>query len=202
MKKYFIFGLLLSLAAAPCAQAQSSNAGPVVEEPAADSASIAPAPAPAPAPSKSKAKPIYFGATVGLSFGDYFRISIAPLLGYSLTPKVSVGGRLLYEYIEDKRYTPTYTTSNYGASVFARYRIVPPLYAHGEVAYMSYGYQTSSTTNEREWIPFILLGGGYVQPVSPKASVFVEVLFDVLQDANSPYGSWDPWVTIGVAAGF
>jgi hypothetical protein len=41
-----------------------------------------------------------------------------------------------------------------------------------------------------------------VQPISPNAAVFVEVLFDVLQDSNSPYDRWNPFISIGVAAGF
>ena len=41
--------------------------------------------------------------------------------------------------------------------------------------------------SERNWVPFLLLGGGFVQHVGPNASVYVEVLFDVLQNENSPY---------------
>lgn len=203
MKKYFIFGLLLVFAIAPCAQAQSSGADPVVEEqstPAADVDSVVQTPAPS--PEQKKAKPIYFGGTIGLSLGDYFRISISPFLGYSLSPKLSVGGRVVYEYVEDKRYTPTLTASNYGASGFARYRVIPPVYVHGELAFLNYEFQTSGSTSNREWVPFLLLGGGFVKPVGRNTSVFVEVLFDVLQDSNSPYEKWNPWISVGVAAGF
>ena len=203
MKKYFILGLLLSFAIAPCAQGQSADPDSVEVEsstPAADVDSVAQAPAPS--ATQKKARPIYFGGTIGLSLGDYFRISIAPMIGYSLSPKISVGGRVIYEYIEDKRYTPTLTASNYGASAFARYRIVPPLYVHGELAFLNYEFATSGSTSDREWVPFLLLGGGYVKPVGKKTSVFVEVLFDVLQDSNSPYEKWNPWISVGVASGF
>jgi len=203
MRKYFILGLLLSFAIAPCAQGQSTDPDSVEVEPstpAADVDSVAQAPAPTPTPKKSR--PIYFGATIGLSLGDYFRISIAPMIGYSVSPKISVGGRVIYEYIEDKRYTPTLTASNYGASAFARYRIVPPLYVHGELAALNYETRTSGSSSDREWVPFLLLGGGYVKPVGRKTSVFVEVLFDVLQDSNSPYEKWNPWISVGVASGF
>jgi hypothetical protein len=31
---------------------------------------------------------------------------------------------------------------------------------------------------------------------------YVEVLFDVLQDNNSPYDDWEPFVSVGVGVGF
>ncbi len=67
---------------------------------------------------------------------------------------------------------------------------------------MSYEYQTANLSSERKWVPFLLLGGGIVQPISSRASFFIEVLFDVLQDDGSPYKDWEPWISIGVAAGF
>jgi hypothetical protein len=39
---------------------------------------------------------------------------VAPLVGYKLNPKASVGVKVLYEYIKDKRYDPTMTASNWG----------------------------------------------------------------------------------------
>jgi hypothetical protein len=33
-------------------------------------------------------------------------------------------------------------------------------------------------------------------------ALMVEVLFDVLQDDNSPYEDWSPFVSVGVGVGF
>jgi len=157
---------------------------------------------PPPAKSSSAPSKIYYGGTLGLSFGDYTRFSIAPLVGYRLAKMWSVGGKGVYEYIKDKRYPIEITSHNYGGSLFARFRPHPRVYLHGEYAYMSYEYQTASLSSEREWVPFLFLGGGIVQPISPRASAFIEVLFDVLQDDGSPYNDWEPWISIGVAARF
>jgi len=148
------------------------------------------------------ANPVYYGGNIGLSFGDYFRIAITPLVGYKLSPKASVGLKIGYEYIEDKRYEEKLTSSNYGASIFGRYRVIPNIYLHAEFAYYSYKYKLSDLESDRTWVPFLYLGGGYVQPVGPNTALFVEVLVDVLQDDNSPYKAWDPVISIGVAAGF
>ncbi len=152
-----------------------------------------------PPPAKSSSAPsrIYYGGTLGFSFGDYTRFSIAPLVGYRLAKRWSVGGKAVYEYIKDKRYVEDRTSHNYGGSLFARFRAHPRLYLHGEYAYMNYDFLSG-----REWVPFLLLGGGYVQPISPRASAYVEVLVDVLNDNSSPYERWNPWISIGVAAGF
>jgi hypothetical protein len=151
---------------------------------------------------ESKTNKVYYGGTIGLSFGSYFRIAIMPLVGYKLSPKASGGVKFVLEYIEDKSFDPKLTSTNYGGSVFTRYRLLPQIYAHAEFAYLSYKFQTSSVESNREWVPYLLLGGGYVQPISPKAAAFVEVLVDVINDKNSPYERWNPWISVGVAAGF
>jgi len=157
---------------------------------------------------REKAEPsnVFYGGQLGLSFGDYFRIMVAPMVGWVLDPKSSVGIKVAYEYINDKRYDPDRTYHNYGASLFYRYRVIPQLYGHAEFAYYSYQYSIETDalgnlSSERSWVPFLLLGAGYVQPIAPRTSLFIEVLFDVLQDDKSPYDAWNPWVSIGVGVG-
>jgi hypothetical protein len=189
MKKRYIISYLLVLLALPLFAQQTDTTQTVQKQSPVKK-------------KKSTANKVYYGGNIGLSFGSYFRISVAPLVGYKLSPKASAGLKFVYEYIEDKRYDPKLTASNYGGSVFTRYRLHRQVYAHGEFAYMSYKYKASDIETERQWVPFLFLGGGAVQPISPNAALFVEVLFDVLQDSNSPYENWNPFISIGVAAGF
>jgi len=154
-----------------------------------------------PAKGKSEPSKVYFGGTVGFNFGDYFRVSVTPWVGYKLAPKASVGAKVGYEYIEDDRYAEKVTSHNYGGSLFTRYLVHPRLYAHAEFAEVSYKYSTANFESDRKWVPFLWLGGGYLQPISPRASMIIEVLFDVLQDNNSPYDDWAPYVSIGVGVG-
>ncbi len=144
---------------------------------------------------------VFTGGTLGLSFGHYFRIAVQPMIGYSFNPKFSAGLKLGYEYINDKRYEPAVTWNNYGASVFGRFRFIPQAYLHAEFAYVNYGAKTDRFENERVWVPFLYLGGGYIKPISQKTSLFIEVLVDVLQDSNSPYEAWQPMISFGVVAG-
>lgn len=149
-------------------------------------------------PAPDQPSRIYYGGTIGASlFGDVFRLSIQPFLGYKITPKFSVGGKLGYDYVKDKRFDPAQTYNNYGASVFTRYRIIPAVYAHAEFAEVNFDYPSG-----RQWVPFLLVGGGVGQRVGSNTWIYIEVLFDVLQDAKSPYEDWEPWISLGVGVGF
>ena len=151
---------------------------------------------------QQKRQNVFYGGTLGFNFGNYFRISVEPLIGYRVSPKFSVGVKFRYEHINDGRYSSDVTYNNYGGSIFGRYRVIPQIYFHAEPAYMSYQYSVSNYESEREWVPFLFLGGGYVQRVGSNVFLYAEVLFDVLQNDKSPYEDWDPFVSIGVSAGF
>ena len=144
---------------------------------------------------------VFFGGTVGLSFGHYFRIAVQPLVGYNFNDKLSGGFKLGYEYIHDNRYEPAVTWNNYGASVFGRFRFIPQAYLHAEFAYVNYGAKTEKLESERVWVPFLYLGAGYYKPLSASTALFIEVLVDVLQDSHSPYEPWQPMISFGVVTG-
>jgi len=143
---------------------------------------------------------IYYGGTVTLSFGNATRIGIAPMLAYKLTPKLSAGVEVGYEYVNYDDFDQS--SHNYGGSVFGRYRLIPQLYAHAEYQLVNYDIPTGIDTSARETVPFLLVGGGFCQRVAPNTWGYVEVLVDVLQDDQSPYEDWDPVVSIGVGVGF
>lgn len=145
---------------------------------------------------------MYFGGYANLSFGSYTVVGIEPLVGYKLTPRLSVGGKISYEYISDKRYDEDYSASNYGFSLFSRLRLTQRLYAHAEYSEMNYKLFDNLGNSNREWVPFLLLGGGYSLPVTKNTWFTAEVLFDVLQNENSPYRDWEPFFSVGFGVGF
>lgn len=145
---------------------------------------------------------IYYGGGVGLSFGSYTQIAVHPLIGYKITPKLSAGITASYEYFKDTQYTPTYSTYNYGGSLFSRYKITQELYAHAEYANINSEIYSSSGMLTREWIPFLFVGGGYCQQISEHVSLNFQIVFDVLQDSRSPYKSGEPQYGMGIGVGF
>lgn len=138
---------------------------------------------------------VYYGGSLTLSFSGATRIGVFPMVGYRLTPQLSVGAKVGYEYLN--YHNVDFDAHNYGAGAFARFRFIPQAYLHGEYQMISF-----DGLLDRTWVPFLLLGGGFVQRLSPRTSAYVEVLFDVLQDDASPYNDWDPVVNVGVGVGF
>lgn len=130
---------------------------------------------------------LFLGGTFGLSFGDYTSVSISPVVGYQLNPKTQLGMRLEYQYISNNLYDYTYNQISNG--FFGRYNIYNPIFIHAEfdfnwvegVHYLDRGL---NPTFETEWhfIPTLFLGGGVFYPASSNVNLYLEVLFEVLQD--------------------
>ena len=187
MKRSLAFVLLgcLVLGATPAvAQAQDSLAA------ASDTSALKPA---------KKESRLYYGGSLGLSLsGRVFWMSVQPLVGYKLTTKASIGTRLTYQYVRDRRQLPTTTSLNFGGSVFTRYRIIPPAYALAEFEYISI-----DLGEERELVPFLLVGAGYVRPLGPKTAFIVEVLVDLIRDDRArQYRDVEPRINMGIGVGF
>jgi len=147
--------------------------------------------------SKFDKSKLYYGGYMSLSFGSYTIVGIEPMVGYKVTPKFSLGASLSYEYSSYK----DVSASNYGGSVFTRYRIHPRVYTHAEFSTINYEiYQFIET--ERKWVPFLFLGGGLSQPITKNTWFTAQVLFDVINSDNSPYKSWEPFFSVGIGVGF
>ena len=194
-----------STAPAPAATTPAPTSAPtsVAPAPTATPETIAPAPSPAPSnqapPDAAPRKlPIYFGGVVGFSYWDnYLSVSLEPLVGYNMSPKLSIGGKLRYEYIHDSQSYGGYSSNNFGGSAFSNYRLTPRIYAHGEAAVMNYDYPTGGET-----VPFLFVGGGYSQSMRPGMSTNFEVYWDLINDKHSPYAAGQPIVSVGVTKGF
>ncbi len=146
---------------------------------------------------------IYYGGYVTLNFSkNYSVLGAQPMVAYKLTPKLSVGAQFSYEYISDKRYSFEQNGSNYGFSIFNRIRVTPRLYSHVEFSMMSYKWFYSDGSEERKWAPIFYVGGGYSQPISKNVWLNAQVLFDVLNNENSPYKDWQPYFSMGIGVGF
>ncbi len=150
-----------------------------------------------------KESKFYYGGFLNLTFGSYTAIGIEPLVGYKITSKLSAGTIVTYEYISDNTNTGyTYKSSNFGASIFTRYRVIPQAYFHVEFSEMNYNSHNSNGYNTNYWVPFLFLGPGFSQQISQNSWMNTQILFDVIQNENSPYGHGVPFYSIGFGIGF
>lgn len=145
---------------------------------------------------------VYWGGGISVAFWDYTRIRVEPLVGYRITGSLSAGLKLMGEYLRYEQFGRTVSSINYGGSAFARYRFIEQLYGHAEYGGATYETVNAQGIESRIGYPFLLLGGGFVQRTGRRTSLFFEILYDVLQDEDSPNSNGGPFVSIGVAVGF
>lgn len=152
---------------------------------------------------------LFFGGGLGLSFGDVTYINIAPVIGYRITPKLSAGVRLFYQYRSYKDYNvgngQTYDSNDFGVGVFGRFVIFGPIYIQAEYEYQSYEYYYTADDKERQGFNSFMAGGGFMQPMGKNAAFFITAMynFSYSDDINTPQPYGSPLILrMGVTAGF
>lgn len=152
-------------------------------------------------------KRVFVGGDIGATFGDYTQITISPLIGYNISNQVSTGIQFIYNHswqeINTGQVNQTSLQSNtYGGNIFLQYAPVSSFYLKGEFEYDSYGnYETSQGTKVTQAVPFIFLGMGYSKAISKYASFNAGIKIDVLNNDNSPYEDFTPFLYVGVGVG-
>jgi len=150
---------------------------------------------------------LILGGTAIVGFGGgYADLGIMPFIGYHFTKNFSAGVGLGYEYLKSEQYLWNGVEyQNYPAqaniispNIWARHTIWRNLYASGvfEYDYMmfsdyNYTYDNNGNTivgSEKNniGVPCLLLGPGY-RMGNGRFSGYFELLYDVLQQPNSPY---------------
>lgn len=147
---------------------------------------------------------IFTGGGLGASFSSYYSfISVSPLIGVSVTPKLATGIQFTYRYTKYKySNAPDFSTNDYGVSPFVRFQVYGPFFVHGEYEYLNYEYPISASESVRRGYSSVMAGGGLFQPIGRRAGLFLLALYNFSYDQqNSPYAS--PLVLrMGITAGF
>ncbi|GJM27889.1 MAG: hypothetical protein DHS20C17_05240 [Cyclobacteriaceae bacterium] len=138
----------------------------------------------------------YFGGDFSFQFGDLTVINISPLIGYMLTPRLSVGPGITYQYLKGEAYDVfgrrySYDSNIFGWSAFARYHITPMFFAYTEYEALKVDFPTVDGSQlVKDWVPGYFIGGGVFQPVGGRAGIGLTVLLNLLYDERkSPYNS-------------
>jgi len=143
---------------------------------------------------------------VWLTFGTRTYIEVAPLVGYHLSDRFSMGLGPHYIYQSQKAtpfYPVSFQTHVYGGKSFARYALIThaesflpinlfnELFAHLEYEVMSLEkahYYTPAYPDEGRFIyQAFLMGGGISQRVGMFNSISFMVLWNMNESSRSPY---------------
>jgi hypothetical protein len=150
---------------------------------------------------------IDLGGYLGAQFGTVTLIEVSPIATYRVTNKFHTGFGLTYQYYKNNYYTPAYSTSSYGVSLFSRYFIWRDLFAHVEYAplYINYydyydnGAGGYTRVKGATWVHDFMIGGGYRQIVGSKAYISMMILWNINETYYSPYRN--PIIRIGFGVG-
>jgi len=136
---------------------------------------------------------IFLGGDFGAAFGtDITFVRIAPLLGYNVSPKFSVGAGPSYQYWRDRTSTPNLESTIWGGSTFGRFFVLDEVFLQSQFEILNldeiaFGIGSDFGDRERVTIPVLFIGGGYSQRTSNGSGFFLAVMYDVIGDRNSPY---------------
>jgi hypothetical protein len=135
-------------------------------------------------------KNLFFGGNFGMQFGSFTFVDISPLVGYNLNNKTSIGVGYTFNYLRN-RFTNTSLIVR-GGRVFARYFILPQLFAHAEYE----GLQGLYSTDRTKWFYTPLAGLGYRQQMADRVYFDLQALWNFNPNINSPYAN--PVIRAGI----
>lgn len=154
---------------------------------------------------------LFVGGSLGLSVGTFTYLGINPLLGYRLNEVFAAGLALNAQYDATRYYQANNSLSErdhyglLGLGVFGRIYPIPDLFIHVQPEWdASFGksiyYDGSPSRRYQAQTASLLLGGGYSRPVGRNSAATLMLLYDVLQNPDSPYGN-QPLLRAGIDIG-
>lgn len=152
------------------------------------------------------------GGNFGFAFGNYSLLNISPMIGYRFSPKFAAGININAQFTWEKYrdidgFERKDNFSILGGGIWGRYYPLDFLFVQAQPEYNSISLKRQiyddprRTFKERYGAPSLLLGGGYAQPIGGNSSFVIMLLYDVLQDNNSPYRN-RPVFSVGGNFGF
>ncbi len=137
---------------------------------------------------------LIYGGNLGLVIGTSTYINVSPMVGYKVTPDFSAGTGIIFEYMNDKRYTPTFETAIFGAKLFAQQVLFDFAVLYGEFNLISletkYYHWEKYPEQKRFLLPVPWVGGGIHQRMG-NGGVSLMVLFNLNSSKHSPYPPYE-----------
>jgi hypothetical protein len=151
--------------------------------------------------------PVYFGGSVGFQpFEKAYLLSISPILAARIQRRTHLGISPTYQYYHEKLFVPITSidstayileASSWNVSIFLRYfyynrfflHLEPELINYKEIQNLYYDNQQKKVVeiSKRNNTLALLTGLGYVQPIGEQSIFVITILYDVLQQENTPY---------------
>ncbi len=155
----------------------------------------------------AKSKKVFVGGDIGVTFGDYTEVRIAPMIGYMFSPQVFGAVEFVYRHSWDKilnqntAIESTIQSNSIGGSAFIQYYPIRDAYLKTEFSYQVYKTSTTQNLTESVNVPFLFLGLGYTRHVNNNLYFNAGIKVDVLNNQNSPFEDFTPFFDVGIGVG-
>jgi hypothetical protein len=148
-------------------------------------------------------KKLFYGGSAAVSFGSVEGVTLAPLIGYHVIPRFSVGAQPFYRYAKYTDYNPDITTHDYGIDVFGRFNVFRGFFLQAQYEWIDYDAVYYNGTTSRQSGSYWYGGAGYSIGAGHVGG-YVVALYQFNYDSNDPLRPYDsPWqIQAGVGVGF
>lgn len=138
-----------------------------------------------------------YGGNFDARFGNIITlINVSPMAAYKVTPDffVGLGATYIYYRYRERGFFDI-NASIYGGRAFANHVVYDKFFAH--IEYENLNVEQSNPVSRlpgepetyREWVPAVLAGGGYREPISERAFFQITALYDLAHSSRSLYAS-------------
>lgn len=146
----------------------------------------------------SPAQRIFYGGSLGLSFGTFTNISVDPVVGYRITNRLSAGIGGNYIYLASRQFN--YSYSIWGGNLFASYTLIKSLndilpfssqgtsiLIYGEYNLMNVSNYYSDLNMTRTWQENPMLGVAIQSRIGKRSFALIKILYNFNESFYSLY---------------
>lgn len=130
-----------------------------------------------------------YGGNFQLQFGSFTFIYLSPTIGYSPFEKFNFGVGFIYNYISLDYGRPygKVSQSVFGGHSYARYFVTDNVFLQGQYDLLRQPDVYSVKPNAKAWVRYVLVGGGFRQPIGDKAALSSSILYNLTPSDLSIY---------------
>jgi hypothetical protein len=148
-------------------------------------------------PEEDWRKSLVWGGNFQAWFGNNTYLFISPNVGYPVYKNVLLGVGIVYNYSSYYGYSQ----SIYGGQSYLRYTIRNSYFLQVTVDRLLQPNHLSFEPKDKIWINYLMVGGGFRQPISQKAAFTTSLMYYVNPNPLSIYPS-RLIIQFGLSAGF
>ncbi len=130
---------------------------------------------------------VTYGGNFQVWLGTSSFVYLAPSVGFIPVKNLNVGVGFIYNYTSMQSYYGNYSQSIFGGHSFIRYTIADAYFLQMQFDKLRQPNLYSIHSEDKIWIDYYLLGGGFRRPIGDKAALLTSIMYNLKPDPLSIY---------------